>query len=73
MIISGIEPATFRFVAQHLNHWAIAVPYPTSVSLFITSVDVISVIAKMQYFLGHSRHRRHLTKATEQIKRFSFV
>ena len=24
---SGIEPATFRFVAQHLNHCAIAVPH----------------------------------------------
>jgi len=26
MTPSGIEPATFRFVAQHLNHWATAVP-----------------------------------------------
>jgi len=25
---AGIEPATFRFVAQHLNHCAIAVPCP---------------------------------------------
>ena len=24
---SGIEPATFWFVAQHLNHWATAVPW----------------------------------------------
>jgi len=24
---AGIEPATFRFVAQHLNHGATAVPY----------------------------------------------
>ena len=27
MTPSGIEPATFRFVAQHLNHCATAVPY----------------------------------------------
>ena len=26
MTPSGIEPATFRFVAQHLNHSATAVP-----------------------------------------------
>jgi len=24
---AGIEPATFRIVAQHLNHWATAVPH----------------------------------------------
>ena len=28
MTPAGIEPATFRFVAQHLNHCATAVPYP---------------------------------------------
>ena len=26
MTPAGIEPATFRFVAQHLNHCATAVP-----------------------------------------------
>ena len=26
MTQAGIEPATFRFVAQHLNHCATAVP-----------------------------------------------
>jgi len=26
LILSGIEPATFRFVTQHLNHCATAVP-----------------------------------------------
>ena len=30
MTPSGIEPATFRFVAQHLNHCATAVPIFTS-------------------------------------------
>jgi len=29
MTPAWIEPATFRFVAQHLNHCATAVPYPT--------------------------------------------
>ena len=28
MTLAGIEPATFRFVAQHLNHCATAVPTP---------------------------------------------
>jgi len=26
LTLAGIEPATFRFVAQHLNHRATAVP-----------------------------------------------
>jgi len=26
LTLAGIEPATFRFVAQHLNHCATAVP-----------------------------------------------
>ena len=26
LTLAGIEPATFRFVAQHLNHYATAVP-----------------------------------------------
>ena len=31
MTPSGIEPATFRFVTQHLNHCATAVPIYTYV------------------------------------------
>jgi len=29
LTLPGIEPATFRFVAQHLNHRATAVPFDT--------------------------------------------
>ena len=32
MTPAGIEPATFRFVAQHLNHCATAVPFIGSIS-----------------------------------------
>ena len=31
LTLTGIEPATFRFVAQHLNHCATAVPTCKSV------------------------------------------
>ena len=33
LIPAGIEPATFRFVAQHLNHCATAVPNSSKWSL----------------------------------------
>jgi len=35
LTLAGIEPATFRIVAQHLNHCATAVPSP----LLCTSVN----------------------------------
>ena len=49
MTPDGIEPATFRFVAQHLNHCATAVPLQYSVvkdvvSLTVTYLDVSSPI-----------------------------
>jgi len=36
MTPDGIEPATFRFVAQNLNHCATAVTVPTFYSCLIT-------------------------------------
>ena len=30
LTLAGIEPATFRFVAQHLNHCATAIPVSNS-------------------------------------------
>ena len=34
MTLAGIEPATFRFVAQHLNHCATAVPHSLQCEYF---------------------------------------
>ena len=48
MTPAGIEPATFRFVAQHFNHYATAVPrglsnlakYPVHISCLTSTVVV---------------------------------
>ena len=40
MTPSGIEPATFRFVAQHLNHCATAVPQ--DICIFCKTVRLAS-------------------------------
>jgi len=40
MTLSGIEPATFRFVAQHLNHCATAVPVVIYTLMIIICVFV---------------------------------
>jgi len=37
LTLAGIEPATFRFVAQHLNHCATTVPYVNGTQEKITS------------------------------------
>jgi len=47
MTSSGIEPVTFRFVAQHLNHCATAVPLcllGAMYNLFSYMGEVISVL-----------------------------
>ena len=44
MTPSGIEPATFRFVAQHLNHCA-------------TAVLLVNVIHKLKPFTGRPAGR----------------
>jgi hypothetical protein len=45
---SGIEPATFRFVAQYINHCATAVPGGT-VALNIFALRIFSLIALYEY------------------------
>ena len=40
----GIEPATFRFVAQHLNHCATAVP---GVGQYISEISLLYSIPTM--------------------------
>ena len=44
MTPAGIEPATFRFVAQHLNHCATAVTQQFIVLLFSTLPLLVSML-----------------------------
>ena len=44
---SGIEPATFRFVAQHLNHCATAIP-----SLTLCSLELFCTVLRLRVVLG---------------------
>ena len=39
MTPTGIEPATFRFVAQHLNHCATAVPNRIEYQVYFLGVE----------------------------------
>ena len=43
---AGIEPATFRIVAQHLNHCATAVPIRNTAS--VRTNAAITIITKLQ-------------------------
>ena len=44
LTLAGIEPATFRFVAQHLNHCATAVPHRGGVGDKINIVVLTSLM-----------------------------
>ena len=37
---AGIEPATFRFVAQHVNHCATAVPFKVERTLKTDNINI---------------------------------
>ena len=45
---AGIEPATFRFVAQHLNHCATAVPIVSNIGIYC-SIDKVDTVYLVQY------------------------
>jgi len=52
MTPSGIEPATFRFVAQHLNHSATAAPYLQIIILLIIIIIIIHILLNNRKFPG---------------------
>ena len=54
MTQSGIEPATFRFVKQHLNHWATAVPFCLVVRMIIMCATWIRCFTLGFVFLGEA-------------------
>ena len=55
MTPAGIEPATFRFVAQHLNHCATAVPYQRFLPLIISSGVRRSVSGSAFHIVSRNR------------------
>ena len=50
---SGIKPATFRFVAQHLNHCATAVPMQ-GIYKYITAVHHVCMVYDVAVILCYS-------------------
>ena len=57
----GIEPATFRFVAQHFNHWATVV----------FGINRFAKILRKSFCWRHCHHgsRRHSWKSTKKLQR----
>ena len=62
MTLAGIEPATFRFVAQHLNHCATAVPIATQYEIKISAVKsyILNVIFHVSICLCREQYRYYL-------------
>jgi len=68
MTPSGIEPATFRFVTQHLNHCAAAVPmFNYNQSYFhvftskVTNVKLSRAFILINASYGKESHLFHVT------------
>ena len=57
---AGVEPATFRFVAQHLNHCATVVPFRTSRSLNLQA-ELVTVKGKAKALCCITENTRILT------------
>ena len=61
---TGIEPATFRFVAQHLNHCATAVTTTTII------IIIIIIIIKTRMYVGAlvRMYKRHVCSMEERLE-----
>jgi hypothetical protein len=68
LTLPGIEPATFRFVAQHLNHCATAVPISV-----VLQGNVVPLQAIMAYKVKWSTASLVLTLSTTSIRMVSFM
>ena len=67
---AGIEPATFRFVAQHLNHCTTAVPYEISVSLVKYQLNILPSQTKSKLVFGMLQRFNHLYKHSSPLHEF---
>jgi hypothetical protein len=73
MTPSGIEPATFRFVAQNLNHCATAVPHFQEVLLFIYSNLYMSCVYVDWLLAGTCRILHPVRSYCNVTQEISFV
>jgi hypothetical protein len=81
MIPSGIEPATFRFVAQYLNHCAtISGPHSTASSAVIIPTTLARMVVTLQphlppKFLFVPRNTAHHTWVVvlQNVIHYSYV
>ena len=68
---AGIEPATFRFVAQHLNHCATAVPVYSRVLPDISLTGILKThnlpvfVCEFETFISRRNVRTEKEKAGE--------
>jgi len=68
----GNEPATFRFVAQRLNHCATAVPIPASV-YYISTTDAKATYECWDRVLGSHLNTYSQSLSGTQVKAAIFL
>jgi len=69
MTPTGIETAIFRFVAQHLNHCATAVPQPSCKSRNVKPPGIL--MSSVWYFYKYDRNMLQTIEEKEQMRALS--
>ena len=73
MTPSGIEPATFRFVAQHFNHCATVVPTTRCSVFFIYFKKKVYVLLRLNQALGFLNFEPVITSVNRKIGTCSLI
>ena len=73
MTPAGIEPATFRFVAQHLNHCATAPPPPPLIKSSKYKVLVTSICKRNSHFEDYNNLEAFLCPVLSHVWKFPVI
>ena len=67
MTLSGIEPATFWFVEQQLNHCVTAAPPP--LEIYIEVVSIVKLYINIAHYVSYISYNLQLNHSNTEVHR----